>query len=483
MRTVRLTRPAQEFDTCYTAYQNQESKQTLLLRLTDMHAQDSQNEPLTFGALLKRHRREAGLSQQALADRAGYTYSYISMLERGKRLANPEVAAALATALELSEHDTNRFVAVARVQHGGAFRLDTRPRRTELGGAPHVEHLYGRERELAELEQWIVGERCRLVAVLGMGGVGKTALAAKLVEHIKDQFEYVIWHSLLNAPPLESILGKCIRFLSDEISAHLPDDQDEQIALLLTYMRDHHCLVVIDNMESVLQGGDRAGQYRGGYAGYARLTQRVGEAAHQSCLLLTSREKPSGVAHLEGGTSAARSFRLVGLGLPEGRQLLSDQHLSGSDTTWAELIQLYAGNPLALKLISEPIREVFGGNITAFLQKGGLVFGDVQDLLTQQFNRLSELEQEIMYWLAIEREPVALDDLRNNAVNPVPRGELVAALDSLRRRSLIERVGAAPFTLQPVIMEYVTSRFVDQVCQEIDAQVTGVVATHALVKA
>ena len=50
--------------------------------------------------------------------------------------------------------------------------------------------------------------RCRLVAILGMGGIGKTALAVKLAEQVQDRFEYLFWRSLRNAPPVEDILNR-----------------------------------------------------------------------------------------------------------------------------------------------------------------------------------------------------------------------------------------------------------------------------------
>src|SRR5205807_5227116 len=105
------------------------------------------------------------------------------------------------------------------------------------------------------------------------------------------------------------------------------------------------------------------------------------------------------------------------------------------------------------------------------------------DLLDQQFGRLSGLEEEIMYWLAVEREPVSLNDLQANILHSVSRRGLLEALDSLRRRSMIEISGTGRFTLQPVIMEYVTDKFVENVCKEIDVQVFDLFESHMLIKA
>jgi DNA replication protein DnaC len=62
-----------------------------------------------------------------------------------------------------------------------------------------VSVFYGRTQELATLENWIVCDRCRLVAFLGMVGIGKTALSIKLIQQIQANFEYVIWRSVRNA--------------------------------------------------------------------------------------------------------------------------------------------------------------------------------------------------------------------------------------------------------------------------------------------
>ena len=77
--------------------------------------------------------------------------------------------------------------------------LGLSPLPQDWGEAPDVSVFYGRTEELATLEQWIVRDRCRLIVLLGMGGVGKTALAVKVGQQVQSEFDYVIWRSLHNA--------------------------------------------------------------------------------------------------------------------------------------------------------------------------------------------------------------------------------------------------------------------------------------------
>jgi len=355
--------------------------------------------------------------------------------------------------------------------------------REDWGEAPYVFNLYGREEECAGLTHWIEDHHCQVVAILGMGGVGKTAVAAKIAMQMKQDFEYVFWRSLQNAPPPEIFLKQCLSFVSHQQHLDLPGELDDQVSLLIHAMREHRCLLVLDNFESVLQSGRRAGQFREGYATYGRLLQRVGEVQHASCLLVTSREKPKKVAQLEGKNSPVRSLHLSGLGLEAGQQMLQDKGLIGSDAHWLALVERYSGNPLALQVVSESIQEVFEGNIGQFLEEEALAFGDINDLLDQQFQRLSPQERDMMYWLAIEREPASLDDLRENLVYPMSTGTQLEALGSLRRRSLIETRGLTQFTLQAVIMEYVTMSLVKRAYQEFGTEAPEVWIHLALCKA
>ncbi len=354
--------------------------------------------------------------------------------------------------------------------------------KVDWGEAPHADQFYGREEELAVLQRWLVEDHCRMVAILGMGGIGKTSLAATLVDQVHERYDYVFWRSLLNAPPLSSILQECIQFVSDQQRTALPEEEGRQVSLLLESFRTRRCLLVLDNVESIVQGGSQAGHYREGYEGYGRLLQRIGESKHHSCLLVTSREKPREVALLEGEAAATRSYHMEGLPPGDGWEILKDKGLQGTEHIWEALITHYGGNPLALKLVAQVIREVFGGEITAFLKYGELFFSDIRDVLEQQVERLSALEEEIVYWLAIEREAIGLDDLQENIVHSVLKGELQEALRSLQRRQLIE-TSAAGITLHPVIMEYLTDSLVDRMYEEIRTGTLVLFERHALLKA
>ena len=360
--------------------------------------------------------------------------------------------------------------------------LNITQNRQDWGEAPGVCFFRGRIAELSQLTQWLIKDNCQLVAILGMGGIGKTALSVKLAKEVQENFEYLIWRSFRNAPPVAEMLASLIGFLSDERETNLPESIDGKVTLLINYLREHRCLVIFDNTETILQEGDRAGQYRQEYEDYGQLLSRVGEEPHQSCLVLTSREKPKEFAPLEGEASPVRTLSLLGLEKTEGQEILQDKGLFGSPQEWAKLVEKYSGNPLALKLVSEPIRELFDGDIAAFLAEGEIIFGDTRNLLDQQFERLSEIEKEIIYWLAIKRELVSLEELLNDIVRPLTKREVMEALQSLRRRSLIEQ-RTALFTLQSVVMEYMTDQLIEQVCHEITTRNITLFMSHALMEA
>ncbi len=434
-----------------------------------------------FAEVLEELVKEKQIKQIDLAAGAKLTAGYVNHLIKGTRSApSPEVVAALADSMSLAGAERVRLFEAAGLPPEIIPDAPVSKRKIDWGEAPNVQVFYGREQELEDLERWVVQQRCQMICVLGMGGIGKTALTARLAEQMQDRFEFIIWRSLYNAPSVENILKDCLQVFSGQQRKDIAGTLDEQMAQLLGYLRHTRCLIVLDNFESVLQENRRVGQYRPEYQDYGRLLRLLGEARHQSCILLTSREKPQEIARSEGHTRPVRSMRLLGVRTLDGQAILEDSGLSGSEEVYANLISYYSGNPLALKLASEYIREVFFGDVARFLEKQEFVFAGILDLIEQQFQRLSPLERDIVYWLAINREAVSLANIQEHLVHSVPESALLVAIGSLRQRSMIESDKPESFYLQPVIMEYVTEKFVAQIYDELVTGMLALFESHAL---
>ncbi|MEM7062041.1 MAG: NB-ARC domain-containing protein [Cyanobacteria bacterium P01_B01_bin.77] len=359
--------------------------------------------------------------------------------------------------------------------------------RADWGEAIDVSIFFGRDAELNQLTQMVEQDRCRLLAVLGMGGIGKTSLTVKLAQQVAHDFEFVIWHSLRNAPTLDGLVTDCLQFFSTQQVV------DGDLKLLLQYLKNHRCLVVLDNMETILRSEERAGVFRQGYEDYGNLLRLVAEVPHQSCVVLTSREKPAQIATFEGVELAVRSHILKGA-QDVAMKLLDAKGVMGSPMAQQQLCDRYGSSPLAMKIVATSIQDLYDGDIQQFLDQETNVFNGLQRLLDQHFQRLSPLERTVMFWLAINRELTSIPELMADIYPPCSNRELLGTVESLCWRSLIERRGNA-YTQQPVVMEYVTIGLIEAVSDELlhtdyfnempvdDASELPHVSAHALIKA
>ena len=429
-----------------------------------------------FRGLLLRYRGRTGLIQRDLAARAGVSERSIQDWEAGISLPSARRLQALIRALldadgltaghetlearELwtaAERDARRMhtpfdeksfagllAARASPTLAGATdalatvpsterRTGTTNRAQDWGEAPDTVDFVGRTDELELLGRWVLEERCRLLAVLGFGGIGKTSLAARLAYTIAPSFERVYWRSLRNAPPVGEWLAGAIGFLSDQQDVP-PPSEAERIIALLELLRARRSLLVLDNAETVFAPGQAEGRYRAGMDGYGQLLQAVGGTSHQSCLVLTSREAPSELAVLGG---KVRYLELRGLGASEAHALLNDKQLVSDARSWTSLVERYGGNGLAPKIVGETIRQVYDGDVAAFLEDAttryGTVLGGVRRLLDVQIERLSPMEGVVLNNLAVEREPISPAELARNVEPGVRRGDLIHAIETLRR--------------------------------------------------
>jgi hypothetical protein len=119
--------------------------------------------------------------------------------------------------------------------------------------------------------------------------------------------------------------------------------------------------------------------------------------------------------------------------------------------------------------VATTIQDVFNGDATTFLAEGILVFGDIRQLLDQQFNRLSDLEWQVMYELAIHPMLMVLPEGLEKLVPSLSKWERLEAVESLQRRCLIDKAALvdkkSSFTQQPAIRVYVAQKLTEQITQ------------------
>ncbi|KAF3889273.1 MULTISPECIES: NB-ARC domain-containing protein [Nostocales] len=347
------------------------------------------------------------------------------------------------------------------------------PQAFDWSEAADIGVFQGRNEELMQLQQWVLIDRCRLIAVLGMGGIGKTTLASKFARQVQHEFEYLIWRSISKAPSLNTLVADLVSFLSNH------KETKGDIGRLMHYLRNSRCLLILDNLESVLDPG-YPGQYLPGYEGYSQLLQVIGETTHQSCLMLTSREKPSEIASSEGTDVPVHSLKLGGC-QEAASSILELKGLIGSEKQKQQLCDRYGNSPQVIKIVATSILDLFDGNIKEFLKQRTVVFNGIRRLLEQQFNRLSHLEQTIMYWLTINGNWTTITDLINDIIPTVSKVDLLEALEGLIRRSLLE-MQLGQYTLQPLIMEYVKNHIIEQVFTELKTKQLNFFMSYALEK-
>jgi WD40 repeat protein len=427
-------------------------------------------------------------SYRKIASELGHEYSYIKDV-------GAELWQILTRGLGTEVTKLNLPDAVRRYVQQAAVPTQLAPStciRMDWGEAVDVSQFCGRQAQLDILMQWVNRDRCRLVMIVGMGGMGKTMLVTQLAKQLADRGEFtvVVWRSLRQAPPLVELLAELIPAIGAPPSASR--QLDEMLRHLLGHLRQYRCLLILDNIEAILSSsGELTGTYRSGDENYGWLFQQLAASQHQSSILLTSREIPAEVANQVGPDASVRLLRLESLSIAEGETILATKGLrfQAGQSPVRELIQRYQGNPLALKIVATPIQDFYNSNIAAFLLEGTHLFKDIRDLLAQQCDRLSLLEWQVMYWLAINREPVSTAQLKADLLPSTAPASLRDALVSLDGRSLIEKIlptiksGDIRYTQQPVVMEYVIERLIQQVCREVNQAAIDYLRSHTLLKA
>ena len=366
----------------------------------------------------------------------------------------------------------------ATTQTTPSISVKHQPSTIDWGEAPDIPDLLGRTQELDQLQQWVISDRTRLVTILGMAKIGKTALAVRLVKQISLEFDVVIWRSLRYAPTLDDLLGELISILSS--SQTFPQTTVKRIFELIECFRKVRCLVVLDEMETLFQEGQLAGSYREGYQIYGELLRQVGELAHSSCLIILSREEPLEIALQAGTTQPVRVLRLQGLSETGSQELIGAivPSLTIQSENIDRLIRHCNGNPLLLRLAVQRVQELFEGDLEQFYLHYEVLLGKFDEsvwigeflnfVFGEQFERLSPDEGKVFKSLALLPEKPSREQLQSQIQWVGDHTKLLKTWRSLERRSFLHKAsesGEIYYIVNPIVRQYIKQQIKEKIYQ------------------
>jgi hypothetical protein len=324
-----------------------------------------------------------------------------------------------------------------------------------------IQYFQGRTNELTSLREWILLHKIRLLGIFGMAGCGKTTLAIKCVERIRKHFDHVLWRSLRDLPDFNAFIYSILNSLGGEINPDSLVDANILVSQLLEYFENNRVLLVIDDWSVVFKDNALAGIYQENSKKYGLLLRHLSERSHKSCVLITSREKPFGLAFNQNNLSYASQIQYLqisGLIGNDGLQALSDFGLSNCEPSLGnQLIEYYSGNPYALKIATNTICQIFDDNLSSFLRNDNLIYGGIKGLFESQFDRISEIEKEILIKLSQRPDPVTLAELTVDSSLSNNFVQRLEGLESLLSRAFLEKAGEL-FKVPEILRNYLTHR-------------------------
>lgn len=336
---------------------------------------------------------------------------------------------------------------------------------------PDISKFYGRTTEISHLKNLMCSNRC--ISIVGVTGIGKSALAAKLMADVisekKPHFDCLIWKSVSHRPLLQDLVTDLLTLIDPVYNcSHLPDNTHSRISILIKLLQKKPCFVVLDDFSVPFQNHETD------FIDYRWFLRRLVEEQHQSCFIFTSRQLQDITKELIQAKRPIDCFKLEGLKPAAAMELLSAQGLKDREKCY-ELIQKYRGNPSELEAVVHRIRNVFGSEEIFFQNPTTLVSNKFESMLDEMFSsQLTKFQKQILAHIAKVTDELdcaikltkLLVGLKEN-IELVSTSEVVKAIEKLEQCSLIEKKQSPgeeiSFAIQPVIKKYIKTNYLNLV--------------------
>jgi len=426
---------------------------------------------VTFGEWLRGQRNERKLTRQEFADRIGCSVAMLRKMEDDERRPSSQIAELIANSLQLSPTESEIFVQVAR----GELALDRlipiskRVVSTGASLAVRLSHnnlpvlatpLIGRQPEVYELNKLLRDPQCRMLTLVGSGGIGKTRLSIETASQVQNDFVdgvYFVSFAPINSSRL------IVPVIADSIGLTFQGD-NSSTSQLLNYLHKKQILLLVDNLEHLLSDSAVTDLF----------TELLGHATKLK-LLVTSRESL--------GLQGEWVFEVQGLPIPEDREVegtavelflqRARRAYVGFDATTEDypsiirICRLVNGMPLGIELAAAWVRTLTCEEIASEIERSlDFLSISAKDLPSRHrsmravfdhsWKLLAEEERNVLRQLCIFQGGFSREAAQQIAKATLP------LLSALMTKSLIRRSGTGRYDLHALIGQYASEQLANR---------------------
>lgn len=393
---------------------------------------------LTFSQQLQKHITESGYSVSQVARLSDLSKRTLANWVSGyvKKPRHAEDLMRVCETLQLSPVDTRELFTLA-----GLSAPESMVSHSPFHLKPDLPYFVGREKEIEQITSDVTGSNLKFAyAIVGMAGVGKTALAHHLAHQLQSHFpDGVLWAQADDPGSVETILTSFALSFGVDVTT-LPDI-DSKSRVWRTLLHNKKTIIILDNVEQ-----------------FSHIEALI-PARGNNLLMITTRHKGfgilQGVEHIPIEPFGAETWQIV-------RHFLPEERIEAEKEDLARLIQQSGGLALALtiamcRLATEPHWTV--AEFNRELESIHTIETDdvsVYRSFQMSYQRLPEFSKLVFSVSGLfNRESIPTDALAH--ILDIPREQVAIELNLLHRVSLIQYQDEHLYSLHPLLSQFARS--------------------------